>query len=64
MFVQLSFCNSETEIQKNLLASQATMMAGNKFESVSHNLLHVQQCILFKLGVEITLDKVHFPFFL
>lgn len=40
------------------------MMAGNKFESVSHNLLHVQQFILFKLDVEITLDKVHFPFFM
>lgn len=44
--LNFSFAKSETEIQKNHLASKATLTTRSKFESISHSLLHIQHCIL------------------
>lgn len=57
---QLSFCKFRIWNTEKALASMATLIARSKFESVSHRLLHIQHCNLFKLGIKIHFDKVHF----
>ena len=61
-FLNFPFANSGNEIQKNHLASKASLTAKSELESVTYGLLNTQHYILFKLGIEINFDNVHFVF--